>query len=66
MYLGTIAPGEDIADPDVRRVVADLRGRVIALVVEFHDDIAQDTARVRYALECWTGLNERNATLAPP
>ena len=24
IYLGTIAPGEDIADPEVRRVVADL------------------------------------------
>ena len=26
-YLGTIAPGDDIADPEVRRVVADLRSR---------------------------------------
>jgi len=61
IYLGTIAPGEDFADPDVRRVVADLRDRVIALVVEFHDDMAQDSPRLRYALACWTGLN-RDAT----
>jgi AcrR family transcriptional regulator len=61
MYLGAIAPGEDIADPHVRRVVADLRGRVIALVVKFHSDIAEDSPRLRYALACWTGLN-RDAT----
>jgi AcrR family transcriptional regulator len=56
-YLGTIAPGEDIADPEVRRVVADLRGRAVALLVAFHADIADDSPRLRYALECWTGLN---------
>ena len=57
VYLGTIAPGEDIADPEVRRVVADLRGRAVALLTTFHADIAQDSPRLRYALECWTGLN---------
>ena len=57
IYLGTIAPGEDIADPEVRRVVADLRGRAVALLTSFHSDIAQDSPRLRYALECWTGLN---------
>jgi AcrR family transcriptional regulator len=57
IYLGTIAPGEDIADPDVRRVVADLVQRAVALVAAFHADIAEDSPRLRYALECWTGLN---------
>ena len=57
VYLGTIAPGEDIADPEVRRVVGDLRGRAVALLATFHADIAQDSPRLRYALECWTGLN---------
>ena len=57
IYLGTIAPGEDIADPDVRRVVADLVRRAVALVAAFHADIAEDSPRLRYALECWTGLN---------
>ena len=57
VYLGTIAPGEDLVDPEVRRVVADLRGRAVALVSAFHDDIGQDSPRLRYALECWTGLN---------
>src|SRR5262245_55219907 len=57
LYLGTIAPGEDIADPDVRRVVADLRRRAVALLVAFHDDIAHDSPRLRHALDCWTGLN---------
>jgi AcrR family transcriptional regulator len=61
VYLGTIAPGEDIADPEVRRVVADLRGRAVALLVTLHADIAKDSPRLRYALECWTGLN-RTAT----
>ena len=61
VYLGTIAPGEDIADPEVRRVVADLRGRAVALLVTLHADIAEDSPRLRYALECWTGLN-RSAT----
>ena len=57
IYLGTIAPGEDIADPEVRRVVAELVHRAVALVAAFHADIAEDSPRLRYALECWTGLN---------
>jgi AcrR family transcriptional regulator len=57
IYLGTIAHGDDIADPDVRRVVADLMRRAVALLAEFHADIAQDSPQLRYALECWTGLN---------
>ena len=35
----------------------DLRGRAVALLATFHADIAQDSPRLRYALECWTGLN---------
>jgi hypothetical protein len=57
IYLGTIAPGEDIADPDVSRAVAKLRGRAVAVLTSFHADIAQDSLRLRYALDCWTGLN---------
>ena len=57
IYLGTIAPGEDISDPDVRGVVAELVRRAVAQVVIFHTDIAEDSPRLRYALECWTGLN---------
>ena len=57
VYLGTIAPGEDIADADVRQVVAELVHRAVAQVAVFHADIADDSARLRYALECWTGLN---------
>ena len=57
IYLGTIAPGEDIADPEVRRVVGDLVRRAVALLAAYHADIAQDSPRLRYALECWTGLN---------
>jgi hypothetical protein len=52
-----MAPGEDIADPEVKRVVAELRHRALALLAGFHADIAQDSPRLRYALECWTGLN---------
>ena len=57
IYLGTIAPGEDIADPEVRQVVIDLVHRAVVQVTAFHADIAQDSPRLRYALECWTGLN---------
>ncbi len=57
VYLGTIAPGEDVADPDVRRLVGDLVRRAVALLATFHADIAADSPRLRYALECWTGLN---------
>ena len=57
IYLGTIAPGEDIIDPDVRRVDAELVSRAVAQVAAFHSDIATDSPRLRYALECWTGLN---------
>ena len=57
IWLATIARGEDIADPDVRRVVADLVRRAVALLATFHADIAEDTPRLRYALESWTALN---------
>ena len=57
IWLATIARGEDIADPDVRVAVADLVRRAVALLTEFHADIADDSPRLRYALECWTGLN---------
>jgi AcrR family transcriptional regulator len=61
IWLAAIAPGEDIADPDVRRVVAGLVRRSVALLVARHADMAQDSPRLRYALECWTALN-RSAT----
>ena len=61
IYLATIAAGDGVADADVRRVVADLVRRAVALVAAFHADIATDSPRLRYALECWTGLN-RSAT----
>jgi AcrR family transcriptional regulator len=57
IWLATIARGEDIADPDIRRVVADLVRRAVALLAAHHADIAEDSPRLRYALECWTGLN---------
>jgi AcrR family transcriptional regulator len=57
IWLATIAPGEDIADPDIRRVVAELVRRAVALLAAHHADIAEDSPRLRYALECWTGLN---------
>jgi AcrR family transcriptional regulator len=57
IYLATIAAGEDITDPDVRRVVAELVRRAVALLTEFHADIAEDSPRLRHALECWTALN---------
>ena len=57
IWLATIGRGEDIADPDVRRVVTDLVRRAVALLADFHADIAEDSPRLRYALECWTGLN---------
>ena len=57
IWLATIAHGEDIADPDVRQAVADLVRRAVALLTTFHADIAGDSPRLRYALECWTGLN---------
>src|SRR4051794_766678 len=61
IYLGTIAPGEDIADEDVRRAVTELRSRAVAFVAARHLDMAEDSPRLRHALECWTGLN-RSAT----
>jgi AcrR family transcriptional regulator len=57
IWLATIARGEDIPDPDARRVVSDLVGRAVALLTARHAGIAQDSPRLRYALECWTGLN---------
>ncbi len=57
IWLATISHGEDIADPDVRRVVADLVRRAVARLAELHSDIAEDSPRLHHALECWTGLN---------
>src|SRR3954470_5916582 len=57
VWLATIAHGEDIADPDVRQVVACLVRRAVAILAAHHTDIAEDTPRLRYALECWTALN---------
>jgi AcrR family transcriptional regulator len=57
IWLATIARGEDIADPKVRRVVAELVRRAVALLAAQHADIAEDSPRLRYALECWTALN---------
>ena len=61
IYLATMAPGDGVADPDVRRVVTDLVRRALVQLTAFHSDIAEDSPRLRYALECWTGLN-RTAT----
>ena len=57
IWLATIARGEDIADPDIRQVVAELVRRAVALLAARHAEIADDSPRLRYALECWTGLN---------
>jgi AcrR family transcriptional regulator len=57
VWLSTIGHGEDIADPEVRAVVADLVRRAVALLARYHADIAEDSPRLRHALECWTGLN---------
>jgi AcrR family transcriptional regulator len=56
IWLATIARGEDIADPDVRRAVAELVRRAVALLTAHYADIAEDSPRLRYALECWTAL----------
>ena len=57
IWLATLGRGEDIADPDVSGVVVDLVRRAVALVAARHAEIAEDSPRLRYALECWTGLN---------
>ena len=57
IWLATMAPGEDVGDPDMARVVGDLVRRAVALLARFHADIAEDSPRLRHALECWTGLN---------
>ena len=57
IWLATLGRGEDIADPDIRAVVLDLVRRAVAILAAHHADIADDTPRLRYALECWTGLN---------
>ena len=57
IWLATLGRGEDVADPNVRRVVTDLVRRAVALLAVHHADIAEDSPRLRYALDCWTGLN---------
>jgi len=43
VYLAAIAPGEDVADSDVRRVLDDLVDRAVALLTSFHADISEDS-----------------------
>jgi AcrR family transcriptional regulator len=57
IWFATLGRGEDIADPDIRGVVTDLVRRAVALLTAHHADIAEDSPRLRHALECWTGLN---------
>src|SRR4051794_894489 len=57
LWLATIARGDDLTDPDVRRVVSDLVRRAVGLLATLHADIAETSPRLLYALECWTGLN---------
>ena len=57
IWLATLGRGEDIADPDIRAVVLDLVRRAVAILAAHHADIAEDSPRLRYALECWIGLN---------
>ena len=57
IWLATLGRGEDIADPDIRNVVTELLRRAVAILAAQHADIAEDSPRLRYALECWTGLN---------
>ena len=61
IWLATLGRGEDIADPDIRAVVLDLVRRAVVILAAHHADIADDSPRLRYALECWTALN-RSAT----
>ena len=51
IWLTTLGRGDDIADPDVRNVVTDLVQRAVALLAAQHADIADDSPRLRYALE---------------
>src|SRR6187200_2658983 len=46
IWLAAMAPGENVADPDVRRAVADLVRRAVVLVTAFHPDIAEDSPRL--------------------
>src|SRR3954466_5246333 len=56
LWLATIARGDDMTDPDVSRIVTELVRRAAAPLAAFHPDIAKAPPRLRYALECWTGL----------
>jgi AcrR family transcriptional regulator len=57
IWLAAMAPGEHLSDQEVRRVVADLVERAVRLLILLHSDVAEDSPRLRYALECWTGMN---------
>ena len=57
IWLATLGRGEDIADADIRAVVTELVRRAVAILAAHHADMADDSPRLRYALECWTGLN---------
>ena len=63
IWLATIARGEDITDPDVRRVVAELVGRAVALLTVHHAGIAGLAAALR-ARMLDRAKPRRNATLA--
>ena len=57
IWLATLGRGEDIADPDIRAVVTGLVRSAVVNVAKHHADIAHDSPRLRYTLECRAGLN---------
>ena len=57
IWLATIAPRRGPRRPRRQTCGRRPRGRAVALLATFHADIAEDSPRLRYALECWTGLN---------
>jgi AcrR family transcriptional regulator len=57
IWLATLGRGKDIADPDVRQVVTELVRRAVAIVAARPRRNSRRLPRLRYALECWTGLN---------
>ena len=57
IWLATLGAARTSPTPTSGPSSLDLVRRAVAILAAHHADIAETSPRLRYALECWTGLN---------
>jgi AcrR family transcriptional regulator len=57
IWLATVGRGESITDAEGATLIERGRQATLTRLIETYRDLARDTPQLRFALECWTGLN---------